>query len=79
MGLRFPQDSAAPGDRFAALHATFGDGWRVIPLGAGDRNPPGAGPFAHNVLTYKDVERPGHPTHEARRHLVQFLKERLAG
>ena len=79
VGLRFPQDGAAPGDRFAALHATFGDGWRVIPLGTGDRNPPGAGPFAHNVLTYKDVEQPGHPTNEARRQVVEFLQGRLAG
>lgn len=77
VGLRFPQDGAAPGDRFAALHATFGDGWRVIPLGRGDRNPPGAGRFAHNVLTYEDVEQPGHPTNEARAQVTAFLRERL--
>jgi Dienelactone hydrolase family len=77
VGLRFPQDGAAPGDRFAALHATFGDGWRVIPLGSGDRNPPGVGRFAHNVLTYPDVEQPGHPTNEARSQVVDFLEERL--
>jgi dienelactone hydrolase len=77
VGLRFPQDAMAPGDRFAALHATFGDGWRVIPLGSGDRNPPQVGRFAHNVLTYADVEDPTHPTHAARAEVVRFLTERL--
>jgi dienelactone hydrolase len=77
VGLRFPQDGASPGDRFAALHATFGDGWRVIPLGSGDRNPPGVGRFAHNVLTYEDVEQPGHPTNTARAQVVAFLTDTL--
>lgn len=33
--------------------------------------------LAHDVLTYQDVETPGHPTHEARAPGAAFLRERL--
>ena len=79
VGLRFPQDSAAPGTGSRPCmqrSATAGGSSRSAPA-TGTR--PGRGSFAHNVLTYKDVEQPGHPTNEARRQVVEFLKERLTG
>lgn len=77
LGLRFSKDRVSPSDRFTALQQAFGDGFRVIRLGTETRNPPGVGRHAHNVLTYADVERPGHPTNEARAQVVAFLRERL--
>ena len=38
----------------------------------------GIGPHEHSVLTSADVEKPGHPTHEARAQVTAFLRERLA-
>ena len=78
LGLRFSEDSASPTDRFRALRAAFGDGWLPIQLNSRPGNPAGIGKNEHMVLTSKDVETPGHPTHEARAQVVAFLRERLA-
>ena len=78
VGLRFSEDSASPSDRFRALRAAFGDGWLPIQLNSRPGNPAGIGKNEHMVLTSKDVETPGHPTHEARAQVVAFLRERLA-
>ncbi|WP_369140316.1 dienelactone hydrolase family protein [Modestobacter versicolor] len=77
VGLRFSEDKGAPADRFRALRATFGDGWLPIPLNSRPGNPAGISSTEHSVLTSKDVETPGHPTHEARAQVVDFLRERL--
>ncbi|WP_222195581.1 dienelactone hydrolase family protein [Modestobacter italicus] len=78
LGLRFSEDAAAPRDRFRALRAAFGDGWLPIALNSRPGNEAGIGSNEHMVLTSKDVETPGHPTHEARAQVVAFLRERLA-
>jgi dienelactone hydrolase len=78
LGLRFSEDAASPRDRFRALRATFGDGWLPVQLNSRPGNEAGIGPNEHSVLTSKDVETPGHPTHEAREQVVAFLRERLA-
>ena len=41
------------------------------------RHPAGIGTNEHSVLTSKDVETPGHPTHEARDQVTAFLRQRL--
>jgi hypothetical protein len=77
VGLRFSEDTASPPDRFRALRASFGEGWLPISLNSRTGNPAGIGKREHMVLTSKDVETPGHPTHEARAQVTAFLKERL--
>jgi dienelactone hydrolase len=77
VGLRFTEDIASPPDRFRSLRAAFGDGWLPILLNNRPMNPAGIGKREHQVLTNKNVEVPGHPTHEARERVVTFLRERL--
>jgi len=77
MGLRFSEDRGSPAERFTALAAAFGPGWRAIPLDSKPGNPAGIGKNEHSVLTSADVEKPGHPTHEARAEVTAFLRERL--
>jgi hypothetical protein len=77
LGLRFTEDSASPKDRFAALEQTFGPGWRAIPIDSSPGNAAGIGKREHSVLTSADVDRPGHPTNDARAEVTAFLRERL--
>jgi dienelactone hydrolase len=77
MGLRFSEDSASPTDRFRSLRAAFGDGWLPIALNSRPGNAAGIGQNEHMVLTSKDADTPGHPTHEARAQVTAFLRERL--
>jgi hypothetical protein len=77
VGLRFSEDVASPFDRFRSLRAAFGDGWLPIVLNSRPGNPAGIGKREHMVLTSKDVQTPGHPTHEAREQVVTFLRDRL--
>jgi hypothetical protein len=77
MGLRFSEDRASPTDRFRSLRAAFGDGWLPIALNSRPGNPAGIGKDEHKVLTSKDADTPGHPTHEARAQVTTFLRERL--
>jgi dienelactone hydrolase len=77
VGLRFSEDLGAPSDRFRSLRAVFGDGWLPFPISSRPGNPDGIGKHEHSVLTSKDVDTPGHPTHEARTQVVAFLRERL--
>jgi len=78
LGLRFSEDTAAPRDRFAALERAFGPGWRAIQIDSSQGNAHGIGKREHSVVTSKDVETPGHPTHDARTEVVAFLRERLS-
>ena len=77
MGLRFSEDKVSPTDRFRSLRAVFGDGWLPVSISSRPGNPAGIGTNEHSVLTSKDVETPGHPTHEARAQVTAFLRERL--
>jgi dienelactone hydrolase len=78
MGLRFSQDPAVPGERFAALRQRLGDAFEVIELDSKPGNPGGFGKGAHSVLTAEVRERPGHPALAARERVVEFLRERLS-
>jgi dienelactone hydrolase len=77
LGLRFSEDKTVPRERFAALQQAFGEGWRAIPLDSRPGNPAGIGKNEHSVLTSADVEKPGHPTNQARADVTAFLRERL--
>jgi dienelactone hydrolase len=79
VGLRFTEDAAVRPERFAALEAAFGPGWRAIPIDSSEGNPHGIGKREHSVLTSADVEKPGHPTNDARAEVTAFLRERLTG
>ncbi len=79
VGLRFTEDAMARHERFAALEAAFGPGWRAIPIDSSEGNPHGIGKREHSVLTSADVEKPGHPTNDARADVTAFLRERLTG
>jgi hypothetical protein len=77
LGLRFSEDMAAPKDRFAAMEATFGPGWRAIPIDSSPGNAAGIGKREHSVLTSADVDKPAHPTNDARAQVTDFLRQRL--
>jgi dienelactone hydrolase len=77
LGLRFSEDSTSPKDRFTAIEQTFGPGWRAIPIDSSPGNAAGIGKREHSVLTSADVDKPGHPTNDARVEVTEFLRRRL--
>jgi dienelactone hydrolase len=79
LGLRFSQDRMSPGERFDTLKQRLGDAFEVIEIDSGPGNPDGFTRMAHSVLTDQVREVDGHPAFEARKRVVQFLKERLTG
>jgi dienelactone hydrolase len=77
LGLRFSGDPLVPAERFATLKDRLGDAFEVIELDSSKGNPGGFGRAAHSVLTLEVRETPGNPAYEARKRVVEFLKERL--
>jgi len=77
LGLRFSEDKAAPGDRFATLRKSLGDAFEVIELDSSAGNPGGFKKTAHSVLTAEVREEPGNLALAARERVVAFLRERL--
>jgi len=77
LGLRFSEDPLAPGERFKTLKARLGDAFEVIEINSKKGNEHGFGKMAHSVLTLEVREQDGHPAYEARKRVVEFLKERL--
>jgi hypothetical protein len=77
LGLRFSGDPMAPAERFATLKKRLGDNFEVIEIDSGRGNPGGFGRAAHSVLTVEVREVEGHPAYEARKRVVEFLRERL--
>ena len=78
LGLRFSEDPLAPGERFKTLKDRLGDAFEVIEIDSKKGNANGFGKMAHSVLTLEVREQDGQPAYEARKRVVQFLKERLA-
>ena len=78
LALRFSEDPMSPGARFATLKARLGDAFEVIEIDSKKGNAHGFGKMAHSVLTLEVREVDGHPAYEARKRVVEFLKERLA-
>jgi dienelactone hydrolase len=79
LGLRFSKDRLSPADRFKTLKDRLQDAFEVIEIDSGTGNEGGFGRMAHSVLTGEVREVDGHPAYEARKRVVQFLKERLVG
>jgi len=67
-----------PGERFKTLKDRLGDAFQVIQIDSAPGNPGGFGRMAHSVLTGEVREVDGQPAYEARKRVVEFLKERLA-
>ena len=78
IGLRFSADQMVPGERFKTLKDRLGAAFEVIQIDSGPGNPGGFGRMAHSVLTGELREVDGQPAYEARKRVVEFLKERLA-
>jgi dienelactone hydrolase len=78
LGLRFSGDPMAPGERFTTLKDRLGDAFEVIEIDSSPGNAGGFGRTAHSVLTLEVREVDGQPAYEARKRVVEFLKERLA-
>lgn len=77
LALRFSGDPMAPGERFTTLKDRLGDNFEVIELDSSPGNSGGFGRMAHSVLTLEVREREGQQAYEARKRVVEFLKERL--
>jgi dienelactone hydrolase len=77
LGLRFSQDPMVPGERFKALKDRLGDAFEVIEIDSSRGNPDGFSRMAHAVLTLEVREVENQPAYEARKRVVEFLKERL--
>ena len=77
LGLRFSGDPMAPGERFTTLKDRLGDAFEVIEIDSSPGNAGGFGRTAHSVLTLEVREVDGQPAYEARKRVVEFLKERL--
>lgn len=77
LALRFSADPLVPSERFAALKDRLGDAFEVIEIDSSPGNAGGFGKMAHSVLTQELREVDGQPAYEARKRMVEFLKERL--
>ena len=77
LGLRFSGDPMAPAERFQTLKARLGDAFEVIEIDSSPGNAGGFGRMAHSVLTREVREEEGQQAYEARKRVVEFLKERL--
>jgi dienelactone hydrolase len=78
MGLRFSEDWMSPSERFTALKQRLGDAFEVIEIDSKPGNEHGFGKMAHSVLTAEVREVDGQPAYEARKRVVEFLRERLS-
>ena len=77
LGLRFSGDPLVPAERFRTLKDRLGDAFEVIEIDSSSGNPGGFGRMAHSVLTLEVREVDGQPAYEARKRVVEFLRERL--
>ncbi len=77
LGLRFTGDPMAPAERFKTLKDRLGDNFEVIEIDSSPGNSGGFGRMAHSVLTLEVREVEGQQAYEARKRVVEFLKERL--
>ena len=78
MGLRFSEDTMSPGERFATLKERLGDAFEVIEI---DSRPGQRTRFRQGGAFGADPEVrevDGQPAYEARKRVVEFLKQRLA-
>jgi dienelactone hydrolase len=77
MGLRFTGDPMVPAERFKTLKDRLGDNFEAIELDSSPGNAGGFGRMAHSVLTLEVRDVEGQQAYEARKRVMEFLKERL--
>ncbi|BBY62772.1 dienelactone hydrolase family protein [Mycolicibacterium helvum] len=77
LALRFSGDPMSPAERFKTLKDRLGDAFEVIEIDSSKGNRDGFGRMAHSVLTLEVREVENQPAYEARKRVVEFLKERL--
>ena len=76
LGLRFTGDLSVPAARFAALHEALGPKFTAIEIKSPDRAL-SIKRSAHSVLTEDLIDVPGHPTHTALHHVLDFFDAQL--
>ena len=79
LGLRFSADRWCPKARFDTLRRELGEGFEAVEIDSAPGNPWHIPARAHSVLTLDRVAQPGHPTDDALRRVLEFLRERLSG
>ncbi len=77
LGLRFSRDAMSPAARFRRLREELGDAFLAVEIDSSLGNPHHIPPWAHSVLSYDFVDRPGHPTRDAEDRVVAFFRDRL--
>lgn len=77
LGLRFTGDPMVPAERFKTLKDRLGDNFEAIELDSSPGNSGGFGRMAHSVLTLEVRDVEGQQAYEARKRVMEFLKERL--
>ena len=78
LALRFSQDKTCPAERFATLKREFGESVETIEIDSSEGNPYDIPRNAHSVLTIHFIDRPDHPTYQARQGVLAFLKKNLS-
>src|SRR5262249_10668420 len=77
IGLRFSADPMSPPDRMATLRQRLGGAFEGVEIYSSPGNIHGFCRVANAGLTDRVRAKGGHPGYEARKRVVQFLKERL--
>jgi dienelactone hydrolase len=77
LGLRFTEDPAVPGARFATLKRELGDRFVAVEIDSSRGNPHGIAKNSHSVLTTHLVDEPGHPTRDALDKVLALFTDRL--
>ncbi len=77
LGLRFTNDPACPGERFAHLRDELGAGFEGIEIDSSPGNSHKIKRTAHSVVTTDLVDEAGHPTRVALDRVLAFFRERL--
>lgn len=68
---------SCPPSAFAGLREELGAAFEEVAIDSSPGNPHGVPRFAHSVLVYDLVDRPGHPTRVALDRVLAFFRERL--
>ena len=77
LAMRFSNDILCPRKRFTALQKDLGERIELLELDSSIGNQHKILPIAHSVLTKDFVDKEGHPTKEALKHTIYFLKQHI--
>ncbi len=77
LALRFSDDVTSPPERFERLRQEFGAGIDTIEIDSSPGNAHGISSKAHSVLTTELINEEGHPTYDALKQTIEFLRKNL--